>query len=157
MNFKKQLERVLHIHDSPERTSLAFSVGIFFGFSPFIGLHTVLALLAAFVFRLNRVAALVGVYVNNPWTLIPVAVASTSLGVKVLGHMGYKRDHFDWAQVRTFAFWTHFPSEFQDHCHTLFPFFVGSMICAVVLAILSYPLCLWFIRTYRHRIHHDQK
>lgn len=153
----QQVERLLHIHDSPERTSVAFAMGVFFGFSPFIGFHTILALVASFVFRLNRLASLVGVYLNTPWTLIPVAIASTSLGDRVLSRAGYPYERFDWHELGTFHFWLHLPQEFHIHYWTLLSFFIGSMISATVLSLLSYPLCLWFVRTCRRRVHPHAK
>ena len=39
------IDKLLHTHDSPERTARAFAVGVFFGFSPFLGLHTILGTL----------------------------------------------------------------------------------------------------------------
>ena len=54
-------------HDTPERTAAAFALGVFFGFSPFLGLHTVLGLAWRSCSNLNRVAVLLGVYSNLPW------------------------------------------------------------------------------------------
>ena len=34
------LEQLLHTHDTPQRTAAAFALGVFFGFSPLLGLHT---------------------------------------------------------------------------------------------------------------------
>ena len=50
------LEQLLHTHDTPQRTASAYALGVFFGFSPLLGLHTVLGLIFAFALRLNRVA-----------------------------------------------------------------------------------------------------
>ncbi len=57
---RRWLDQLLHTHDTPHRTAAAFAVGVFFGFSPFLGLHIVLGLVVAFAFRLNRVAVLLG-------------------------------------------------------------------------------------------------
>ena len=38
--IRRWLDALLHIHDTPERTAAAFALGVFFGFSPFLGLHT---------------------------------------------------------------------------------------------------------------------
>ena len=38
------LEQLLHTHDTPQRTAAAYALGVFFGFSPLLGLHTVLGL-----------------------------------------------------------------------------------------------------------------
>jgi uncharacterized protein len=71
--------------DSPERVALAFAVGVFFGFSPFLGLQTILGLSLAFYFRLSRVAVVLGTWVNLPF-IVPVYYAvATELGARMLG------------------------------------------------------------------------
>src|SRR6202007_2782000 len=67
--IRRWLDVLLHIQDSPERTAAAFALGVFFGFSPLLGLHTVLGIAFAFLFNLNRVAVLLGVYSNLPWII----------------------------------------------------------------------------------------
>ena len=37
--IRRWLSALLHIKDTPERTAAAFALGVFFGFSPFLGLH----------------------------------------------------------------------------------------------------------------------
>ena len=50
----------------------AISAGIAFGaaisFTPFVGLHLVLAALLAWIFRANILASAIGTLVGNPWT-----------------------------------------------------------------------------------------
>ena len=55
------------------------------GFSPMLGLHTVLGLALAFVFSLNRVAVMLGVYSNLPWILPAYYTLATIAGAAVLG------------------------------------------------------------------------
>ena len=57
---------------------------MFFGFSPLLGLHTIGALAVAFVFNLNRVAVLLGVYSNLPWIIVPYYALATMLGALLL-------------------------------------------------------------------------
>ena len=72
--FRAAFRRLLAIDDPPERTALAFSIGVFIAFSPFLGLHTILATLIAFMFRFNKVAIYTGTFLNNPpLTLVPFA------------------------------------------------------------------------------------
>src|SRR5260221_2431114 len=78
--LERWLESLLHIHDTPERTAAAFGVGVAVGFSPFVGLHSLLGLVLAFVFNLNRVAVLAGCWVNLPWFMGPYYAATTALG-----------------------------------------------------------------------------
>src|SRR5688572_23513802 len=79
------LEQLLHTHDTPGRTAFAYGLGVFFGFSPFLGLHTILGLAFAFALNLNRVAVLLGVYSNLPWILVPYYSLATWLGAAILG------------------------------------------------------------------------
>src|SRR5207253_9462414 len=69
--IRRWLDALLHIDDTPKRTAGAFALGVFFGFSPFLGLHTLLGILFAFLLNLNRVAVLLGVYSNLPWVIGP--------------------------------------------------------------------------------------
>jgi len=62
-----------------------FAVGVFFSFSPLLSLHTVLALMVAFIFRLSKVAAAAGVWVNNPYTMPFVFYGCFRLGEWMLG------------------------------------------------------------------------
>jgi uncharacterized protein (DUF2062 family) len=77
---ERWMESLLHIHDTPQRTAAAFAVGITVGFSPFVGLHTLIGLVLAFAFNLNRVAVLAGAWVNLPWFMGPYYAGTTALG-----------------------------------------------------------------------------
>src|SRR4030067_2154105 len=92
-HLKDFIKKLLHIEDTPERTALAFSIGIFLGFSPFLGLHTLTGLAIAFLFKLNRVAMLLGVWSNTPWWLVPYYTLATWLGMRVV------RFRIDWATL----------------------------------------------------------
>ncbi len=62
--LRRILQALLHVEDTPHRTALAFGVGVLIAFSPFLGIHMGIALLVAFLFRLNRVAMLLGTYLK---------------------------------------------------------------------------------------------
>ena len=74
---RRWLGTLLHIDDTPERTATAFALGVFFGFSPFLGVHTLLGVVFAFLLNYNRVAVLLGVYSNLPWVIAPYYAFST--------------------------------------------------------------------------------
>src|SRR5262245_2098876 len=54
------ISRLFHLHDTPRRTAAAFALGVFFSFSPFLGLQIALSMALAFLLGLNRLAVLVG-------------------------------------------------------------------------------------------------
>src|SRR5205807_1644579 len=85
--IRRWLDALLHIDDTPERTAAAFALGVFFGFSPFLGFHTILGILFAFLLNLNRVAVLLGVYSNLPWLLAPYYFFATRfVGAPITQH-----------------------------------------------------------------------
>src|SRR2546429_4684429 len=84
--IRRWLDALLHIEDTPERTAAAFALGVFFGFSPFLGLHTALGIIAAFLLNLNRVAVLLGVYSNLPWIIAPYYAFATMAGAAITHH-----------------------------------------------------------------------
>jgi uncharacterized protein (DUF2062 family) len=85
LSIKDLIKKLLHVDDTPERTALAYSIGIFLGFSPFLGLHTLVGLAIAFLFGLNRAAILLGVWTNTPWWIVPFYMVATRVGMWVTG------------------------------------------------------------------------
>jgi hypothetical protein len=144
---RQWLDVLLHIHDSPRRTAAAYALGVFFGFSPFLGLHTALALTCAFIFNLNRVAVLVGVYSNLPWILAPYYTLTTMMGAELLGTHVPKafatqlEDLFALSLLHS-EFWRRLAILLRP---LLWPYTVGSLIGAVVLGMLAYRLALAFV------------
>ena len=158
--LRRWLETLLHIDDTPERTAAAYALGIFFGFSPFLGFHTILAIALAFLLNLNRVAVLLGVYSNLPWIIAPYYTFAT-MGGAVLTRTrlppGFRERFVDLFEL-SFAdgtFWRQLSSLLQP---LLWPYTLGSLIGASVLAAIVYPLALAFVRTRRrHRHRHGRE
>jgi uncharacterized protein (DUF2062 family) len=152
--IRRWLDTLLHIDDTPERTAAAFALGVLFGFSPFLGLHTLLAIVFAFLLNLNRVAVLLGVYSNLPWIIGPYYAFATMAGARITGHKlppGLK------SQLAALFDLTVFDLEFWRRLITilkplLWPYTVGSTFGALALAATAYPLALAFV-TSRRRIH----
>lgn len=57
--------RLLLIRDTPQSIALGAAIGILLGFTPLFGLKTLLALLLAVVFRVNKIAAVVAVSLHD--------------------------------------------------------------------------------------------
>ena len=153
---RRWLGALLHIDDSPQRTAAAFALGVFFGFSPLVGLHTLLGIAFAFLFNFNRVAVLLGVYSNLPWIVAPYYAFTTMfIGARLTGYRvppGF-RD-----QVTALFEQSLFTGGFWHHLLILFrpwavPYTVGSLIGSILLSAISYPLALAFV-TSRRRLSH---
>lgn len=152
---RRWLDALLHIEDTPKRTAAAFALGVFFGFSPFLGLHTILGIVFAFLLNLNRVAVLIGVYSNLPWIIAPYyAFVTMVVGAPITRHKippGFK------SQVVALFEMSIFTADFWRRLVTIlkpwfWPYAVGSTIGALVLAAFAYLLALAFV-TSRRRFH----
>lgn len=107
-----------------------FAVGVFFSFTPLVSLHTVLALLVAFVFRLSKIAAAAGVWVNNPYTMPFVFYGCLRLGEWMLGS-GY--------HPLTCERWT-IEAILRAAKPCLAPLFLGTTVVGLVSAAIAYGI-----------------
>jgi uncharacterized protein (DUF2062 family) len=145
--IRRWMDTLLHIDDTPRRTAASYALGVFFGFSPFLGLHTILGVALAFVFNLNRVAAVLGVYSNLPWVIVPYYAFATMSGAVVT--RANLPDDFRNRLEELFTlsfldgdFWQHLWTLLQP---LLWPYTVGSLICAAILSALAYRLAFVFL------------
>ena len=160
--IRRWLDTLLHVADTPERTAAAFALGVFFGFSPFLGFHTVLAILFAFLLNLNRVAVILGVYSNLPWIIAPYYALATRLGSQITGH---RTPRGFLMQLRELFGLSMLHGEFWHRLMTilkplLWPYTVGSTIGALLLAAAAYQVALAFVTSRRKIhdiIHHHQR
>ena len=141
---RKWMESLLHIHDTPQRTALAFAVGVFIGFSPFLGLHTVIAIGVAFLLNLNRVAVLVGAYANLPWFLpawygLSTAVGAWLLRTKLPSGFGDRLTQLFSLSLFHAEFWRQVAQEMRP---LFWPYFIGSALGAALLSVAAY----WLMR-----------
>ncbi|HYT67923.1 MAG TPA: DUF2062 domain-containing protein [Vicinamibacterales bacterium] len=153
--IRRWLDQMLHTHDTPERTAAAYALGIFFGFSPFLGLHTILGLVFAFALNLNRVAVLLGIYSNLPWILPAYYTLATVLGAAILRVQVPPGLLSELSAALTDASW----ADFRRLAHVLTPllwgFGLGSMIGAIVLSLIAYRVSLAMIIAHRRRLEHQ--
>ncbi len=138
MALKDRIRLILSVKDTPHRISLAFSVGILIGMSPLFGIHTILGLVVSSVFRLNRLVTIAGVYVTNPWTIIPVYTFSTWVGVKCLG-ISKILPEVDWRNIT-------FTALLNDFSPLLMPFIVGTALVGVVASLASYVIIYHLVK-----------
>ena len=146
--FRKTLRRLLALDDPPERTALAFAIGVFIAFSPFLGLHTILATAIAVWFRFNKVAIYAGIIVNNPLlTMVPIIIASYGLGALVMGRpLSLPPEGMELLRHPHIFSGTYWRQVFGHSSDILLPYTIGGMALSVVCSAAAYPLTLKFLR-----------
>jgi uncharacterized protein (DUF2062 family) len=151
--FRKTLRRLLAIDDPPERTALAFAIGVFIAFSPFLGLHTIMATAVAFLFRFNKIAIYAGTFINNPFlTLVPIIIVSYAVGAFILGRPLHIPDEgLELLKNPRIFSGDYYRLLFLQSWGIVWPFSVGATALSVVCSLLAYPLTLRMLRAYRRR------
>jgi len=139
-SIRSQLTTVLHLQEPPHRTALAFALGVFIAFSPTYGLHTLSAIFFAWAFRLNFAAILLGNFVNNPWTTVPILGATLWTGFFLLGMP--ELPAIAWDDLSTEAL-------YEVLMPYLLPFALGACMLSLLGALIAYPLGLFLISRYR--------
>jgi uncharacterized protein (DUF2062 family) len=135
MTRLRQLAQLaLQVEDTPTRAALAFALGVFIAFSPFLGIHTAIALGLAFLFRLNRVAILAGTFTNNPWTIAPMYTAGTLVGCGLLRVSPTSLAAVDWSlSGRAF-----YESLLAGLGPLRLPFVVGNLVLGAAVAFVVF-------------------
>jgi uncharacterized protein (DUF2062 family) len=156
--FRDKFRAIFNVQDTPHRIALAFAFGVFMGISPFLGLHYIGGIFLAWLFRLNRLVAVIGISVNNPWTIVPISSFSVWTGAKLLDIKQVLPD-VDWGSITfmTVIEWLKSlltePKKFIDLAITLLPlikaFLVGSLVICTLSAIVSYFMINILANRYR--------
>jgi uncharacterized protein (DUF2062 family) len=153
-NVRAAFRRLLAIDDPPERTAFAFSIGVFIAFSPFLGLHTIMATLIAFAFRFNKIAIYTGTFINNPiLTLVPIIILSYGVGAFILGRpLSIPEEGVELLRDPHLFSGDYYRRLFlQSWNNIVWPFAIGGTVLSVVCSVLAYPLTLRALRAYRNR------
>ncbi len=77
---RDQLGSLMQEHASPGRLGMAVAFGVMMGCSPFLGLQLLLGVALATVFRLNRIAVILGAQVSVPPITALVFLANAQVG-----------------------------------------------------------------------------
>ncbi len=124
--LRRGVTRLLTEESSPDRLALAFAAGAFIGPTPTVGLHTVSAIGLAQLLRLNKVVAVIGSNLANPWTMpfflwLDVKVGAAIIGRQVPAYPGRLSapELWDWVQPM------------------IAPAFVGCVPVGLALALVS--------------------
>lgn len=158
--------RLHRLPDSPEKIARGIFAGVFTTFTPFYGMHFIVAGTIAFIMRGNILAALLGTFFGNPLTYVPIGVVSMNAGYFLLGRRGdvgdverslagkfldagaNLKDNFlaifsdrqmEWHQLGKF---------YQE---VFLPYLVGGLIPGIIAGMVCYYISVPLIRAYQNR------
>lgn len=157
--------RLRRLPGSPERIARGVWAGVFVTFTPFYGLHFIVAALVSRLVQGNLLAALLSTFFGNPLTYIPIGVVSLQTGHFLLGtefERGSERSLInkftDAGADLMHNFWAIF-SDAQMDWHGLqifwsevfYPYLIGGIVPGIIVATIAYYLSVPVIRAYQKR------
>lgn len=154
--FKYVLVRLSRIPASSQSIAAGFACGAAISFTPFVGLHFVLAAILAWLLRVNIVSSLIGTVVGNPWTFPFIWVWIYELGRRMGAGSGL-------GEARSMDFSRFFGGlleaalrkdvgfMLETAAPVFWPMFVGSLPTAVVAWFAFYFLLKPVVLTYKKR------
>ena len=121
---------------------MAFGLGVFLSFSPFLGLQMALGFTLALAFRLSRVVMFAGLCMNLPWLMLPWYILATALGAFVLRvpvsqDLGVLLARLFDLPLTGPAFWT---QAMEIAAPFLWSFLFGSTAGALLLSAAAYAV-----------------
>jgi len=144
--------RFLHMlgSDSPaEVVAASFAIGVAISFTPLIGFHWIIALLLAFILKLNKVDVLLGTLVVNPLTLPPVAAVAIPIGRLLLRARREAVAHLPWRDLFRRSFWTAAGPTMKAIGVQMA---VGLLFLSVIFGALTYVVLVNLIRHHRAKL-----
>lgn len=133
MGWKRTLSYIHHRlfrqSDSTYRIAGGLATGAAVSFTPFLGTHYIQCLIYAHLSRQSKLAALVGTFWGNPWTLPPMFYLDYKLGVWLL-QMSGAEEQIALPHEHTMSFFLSEPMAL------LLPTSIGG----IILGLLSWPV-----------------
>ena len=141
-SLRRTYQRFLKIRGCPREIAKGFALGLFVGMSPTIGFQMLIAVPLAALFKLNKLAAVAGVWISNPITA-PLIYGTTYLvGAKMMGLAGHHASTGVTAGSTLLKMIAKAPEIFWAMT-------VGGVVLGLPVAFAGYYLALLAVRKYR--------
>lgn len=136
---RKLLARLISYERCMHTLTLSCCMGIYIAFSPFVGLHTAMVFLFSWIFALNFAVMLaVSMFINNPWTMMPVYGAGHFFGDQILSWWGV--DHYEWNPSWIISANSWIKSHIGFGGISFWAFMIGGNILGIGLSLGCYPM-----------------
>jgi hypothetical protein len=131
--------RLRRLPGDPRKIAWGMALGVYIGVTPTIPLHMISALALAHLFRISRVAAVMGVWISNPITIPPFYYFSFKIGQWLLypnESLSLPPD-FDLRELLRLGWEVNLALQ------------TGGLILALPFGLAAYYLTFWAVKRYR--------
>ncbi|MBL4886215.1 MAG: DUF2062 domain-containing protein [Planctomycetaceae bacterium] len=147
------VRKIIGLDDTPRAIALGAAIGTFIAFTPTVGAQMLIVLAVGWlckpVFRFNKLASLVAVYISNPVTTLPIYWFNYWVGSFIVpGNLTRER-------LATFLDYQGFSQWGQSLWAMLveigWPLLLGSLIVGLLCALPTYPLVKFLVESLQAR------
>ena len=162
--FSYLFQRIIRLPGTPASIASGFASGVAASFTPFLGLHFILAGALAMLFRGNVLASAIGTFFGNPWTFILIWLADYEVGLRVINAFSYGTDlealSIDelvaiMGNVMRFLSFTgniSWADLLRDIEQVFMPILIGGTVLGAIAWVTSFLLTFWVVKGWRlHR------
>lgn len=133
--------RLIRLRETPEQIARGLALGVFAGFFPLFGLQTIIGVGLATLFRGHKLTAILGTWVSNPLTYMPIYALNFQVGRWLLNcQEDFVLDSVDSISQLT-----------AEGVRFVGPLFLGSAVMGLVGGAIAYFVGLKLIRRRRSR------
>lgn len=138
-------KRFLKIRGLPREIALGFALGLFVGMTPFMGLHTAIAVPLAALFKWNKISAAISVWITNALTAPIIYSLTYVVGARILGI----KKAFGITDANSFSALYKLILKTPEITWAMT---IGGIIIGLPLAIIGYYFAFSVIRKYQEDI-----
>ncbi|NTJ41969.1 DUF2062 domain-containing protein [Agrobacterium larrymoorei] len=140
--------KLVRLSASPYSVAAGVAIGVAVAWTPFLGIHIIIAMIIGFLLRANLVAAALGTTFANPLTFPLIWASTWELGHLIMGRSSAGvSQHVDFVAIFSHM---NFLQLWQP---VLEPMTIGSIIPAAVSAVVTYAVVYTVIRGFNLRKH----
>lgn len=157
IRMRRWIRYVTRQHGSPRQIAFGFAIGVFVAWTPTISTQMIIAGLLATFLGANRIAAIVAVYISNPFTMAPMYKTAQICGRYILAFLGIHRpvqpDPDLIEQELQYVEGTSIFSQTWDMLGRLARWgaemWVGGIALGLISALVAYPIMVRLIEGHR--------
>ncbi len=149
--------RILSLDDTPHRIALGVAVGIFVTWTPSMPFQMVLVVALSWLLGANKFVGVPLVWISNPATLVPIYAPNYIIGCWIMG-----RSHNAWSVIGNAisfqgSWWDRIYTWYSTMTSIFWELWIGSLVVALILGVMTYFAMYRMIVVYRGRLHHRQE
>ncbi|MFH0910510.1 MAG: DUF2062 domain-containing protein [Planctomycetota bacterium] len=160
LQWGKRFRRVARSRATPHAIALGAALGVFVAMTPTIGLQMLIAAILATLLGGNRLAAILPVWITNPFTIVPVFTFNYWIGRLLVDGPTLHEFNLEIQHLRDLllsgGFGKATGATFALGMDLLIPLWLGSVLVGLACALPAYSLVKRAVGTFRDRLHHKR-